>query len=64
MNDPIDAKDYDCCECCSNEVYEENKQCKECLQCSECAELECECEKCKCGKRLGDGHPMCKLCQQ
>ena len=64
MNDPIDAKDYDCCECCSNQVYEENKQCKECLQCSECAELECECEKCKCGKRLEDGHPMCKLCQQ
>ena len=56
--------DDDCCECCNNEVYEDNKRCKECLQCEECAEIDCECEKCKCGQRLEDDHPMCEICQQ
>ena len=62
FNDPRDAGDYDCCECCNNEVFEDNKQCKECLQCEDCGELECECEKCRCGKKTDGDYPLCKIC--
>ncbi len=52
------------CKLCTNECIDLDEYCQEHQRCYYCGEREeCDCKDCRCGRRLDDEFPMCKICR-